>query len=463
MEFIRKKEMSLKRVFLNFLMQIVTAWILAFLLWLLLLYLSIATGFLLPANSVESMVSSWLAARDNTLPFSLEELPSGADYACFSADGSLLWSSLSDSARETAAALAASADTTGMSFDYPYAYVKEISGMQTLIVVYPIRATFSSPALRRLFPSAEPFLLLLLLALLFSGLIFSVLRYAKKLESELQVLEYTSEQIRAKNLDFEVTHTHITEFNRVLSSLLLLKTSLRHSLEQQWNSEQQKKRQLAALAHDIKTPLTVVKGNAELLLETGLTEEQQSYNTFILENAEQIQQYVTEMLEISRPASPADSTCALPALLTQVKHTADSLCAGKELHFHLDTDALPQEVALPADSLKRALFNLLDNAVTYSPSHGTITLSVWQTASGALHSSVLCFRVEDEGAGFSAEALSHATDEFYRADNSRGSREHFGLGLAITKKLVNEQGGTLQLSNRSGGGASVTLTFPLSK
>lgn len=442
-------------------MQLAASWILAFLLWLLLLYLAIATGFLLPANAVESEVAAWLSSRDDTLPFTLEELPSGTDYACFSSDGSVLWANLSDSSLKTAAAIAASADSTGNSFSYPYAYAKQISGMQTLILVYPISAAFASPALRRLFPSAEPFLFLFLLVLLLAVLIFFVLHYAKKLESELQVLTYTSEQIRAQNLDFEVAHTHIIEFNRVLSSLLLLKTTLRHSLEQQWNSEQQKKRQMAALAHDIKTPLTVVKGNAELLFETGLTDEQQNYNTFILENTEQIQQYVTKILEISRPAALADSSCTLPDLLAQVKRTAESLCAGKELHFHLAAEALPQKAALPADSVKRALLNLLDNAVSYSPPHGTVTLKVWQTYSDALASPVLCFCVEDEGCGFSTEALAHATDEFYRADSSRGSREHFGLGLAITQKLVTAQGGTLELANTPMGGAAVTLTLPL--
>ena len=76
---------------------------------------------------------------------------------------------------------------------------------------------------------------------------------------------------------------------------------------------------------------------------------------------------------------------------------------------------------------------------------------------------MLYFCVEDEGAGFSAEALTYATDEFYRADTSHGSHEHFGLGLAITRRLVAEQGGTLQLSNKPGGGACVTLSFPLIK
>lgn len=461
MELTRTKEISLKKVFLKFLLQLTSSWILTCFLWFLLLSLSIVSGFLLPANFIENEVTAWLSSRDASLPYSQQEIPSGTDYACFSADGLLLWTNLSDSDLATATSLAASSDSIEKSFSYPYAYKKQCTDTQTLILFYPIRATFSSQTLRLLFPSAEPLLLVPLLVLLLAVLAFFVLHYAKKLEAELSVLVYTSEQIRSQNLDFEVTPTHITEFNRVLSSLLLLKTSLHDSLNQQWNSEQQKKRQMSALAHDIKTPLTVVKGNAELLSETNLDDEQRSYNAFILENTEQIQQYVTEILEISRPSMTTDSSCSLSTLLEQVNRTAKSLCAGKNLHFHFICETLPQEIAVPAESLKRALFNLLDNAISYSPSRGTITLRVWQTSYNAAASSMLSFCIEDEGAGFSAEALTHATDEFYRADSSRGSREHFGLGLSITKRLATEWGGSLNLSNRPDGGACVTLSFPL--
>lgn len=454
MELTKKKEITLRKVFLKFLMQLATFWLLILVLWLALLEFALSTGFLLPSNAIESRVSDWMDAHEGVSAFSKNDLPADADYACYAADGTLLWSNLSDSARENADALIARPDFGSQFLSYPYTYIKVTSDTQTLVLSYPVRATFSSSALRHLFPSAEPFLLVGLLLSLLGSLIFCVLSYAKKLSSELSVLEYTAEQIRTKNLDFEVSRTRIVEFNHVLSSLLLLKSELHQSLKQQWNSEQQKKNQMSALAHDIKTPLTVVKGNAELLSETELTDEQQDYNTFILENTAQIQNYVTKMLEISRPAPIKESSCHLPSLLEQIKKTAESLCAGKDISFHLTTENLPQYVSLPEETVKRSLLNLLDNAITYSPAHGTVLLHIWQT-------DMLCFRIKDEGTGFSPEALMHATDEFYRSDNSRGSHEHFGLGLAITKSLVSEQGGTLELSNHPSGGACVTLKLPI--
>lgn len=454
MELTKKKEMTLRKVFLKFLMQLAAFWALILVLWLALLEIALSTGFLLPSNAIESRVSDWMDAHEGVSAFSENDLPADADYACYAADGTLLWSSLSDNAEKNADLLMTYPDLGSQYLSYPYTYVKVSSDSQTLILVYPVRAAFGSAALRRLFPSAEPFLLAGLLLTLLGSLIFCVLSYAKKLSGELSVLEYTAEQIRSQNLDFEVSRTRIAEFNHVLSSLLLLKSELHQSLEQQWSSEQQKKNQMSALAHDIKTPLTVVKGNAELLSETELTDEQQDYNTFILENTAQIQNYVTKMLEISRPAPSKESSCHLPALLEQIKKTAESLCVGKDLSFHLTTENLPQYVPLPEETVKRSLLNLLDNAITYSPAHGTVFLRVWQA-------DMLCFRITDEGTGFSPEALMHATDEFYRSDNSRGSHEHFGLGLAIVKSLVSEQCGSLELSNQPSGGACVTLKFPI--
>lgn len=456
MELTKKKEMTLRKVFLKFLIHLAAFWALISVLWLALLEFALSTGFLLPSNAIENRVADWMDAHENVSAFSENDLPVDADYICYASDGTLLWSNLSDSARANADALIARPNLGSQFLSYPYTYIKVTSDTQTLVLTYPVRAAFGSAALRRLFPSAEPFLLAGLLLSLLGSLIFCILSYAKKLSGELSVLEYTAEQIRAQNLDFEVSQTRIAEFNHVLSSLLLLKSELHQSLERQWSSEQQKKNQMSALAHDIKTPLTVVKGNAELLSETKLTDEQQDYNTFILENTEQIQNYVTKMLEISRPAPGNNSSCHLPALLEQIKKTAESLCTGKNLSFHLTTENLPQYVSLPEETIKRSLLNLLDNAITYSPAHGTVYLRVWQTY-------MLCFRITDEGAGFSPEALIHATDEFFRSDNSRGSHEHFGLGLAITKSLVNEQNGTLELSNNPSGGACVTLKFPTSQ
>ena len=494
MELIRKKEYSLKSVFLKFIVQIVLSWFLVAAIDVLLLTSLIMLGIILPANTVEQATTNWIAQFDASETVLPNTLPAGADYACFSPDGELLWTNLKEDTLEKATLLASSETETNQYISSNRTYLKVSSETQTLILSYQIRATFSSPALRRIFPSAEPFLLILLSLLFFVDLLFFILHYAKKLEKELLLLQHASDQIRARNLDFESKRTHIAEFNRVLDSLLLLKEELKISLEDQWQMQQQKKEQISALAHDIKTPLTIVKGNAQLLQESNLDEEQQEYNSFILENTEQIQTYVTRMLEVSRAGQSSGSntashtgsntashtvahtersgvaashsehsqtsglvSCNLSHLLTHIEKNAKNLCLEKNLSFMLDATDLPLSVPFPEDSLKRALMNLIDNAVQYSPVNGTMILRAGQTPASAHDSGTIYFSVSDEGCGFTNKALIHATDEFYRSDESRGNREHFGMGLAITKQIVTELGGTLSLANRDNGGAIVTI------
>lgn len=344
--------------------------------------------------------------------------------------------------------------------------VKSVKETQTLVITYKLRAVFTSTFLRRIFPSADLFLFVLLLISIFASLLFFVFHYARKIEQELVILQNVSDQICAKNLEFETRKTNITELNKVLDSLLLLKEGLRLSLKEQWQLEHQKKSQLSALAHDIKTPLTIIKGNAELLSESFLTEEQTAYNHFILENTEQIHQYVTQMLEVSKKGSMPTTcqrtlantssavTCSCAHLLRQIEKTAQNLCLEKQLRFVIKQENLPENLLLAEDSMKRILYNLLDNAVQYSPVCGCITLHTSFTAQ------ILSFSVTDEGCGFSAEALRYADTAFYRADHNRASKEHFGMGLAIAKQLLTELNGSMTLQNHPQGGAIVTITIP---
>lgn len=236
--------------------------------------------------------------------------------------------------------------------------------------------------------------------------------------------------------------------------------------------QQQKKRQLAALAHDIKTPLTIVRGNAELLAETELDAEQTSYNQFVLKNAEQIQSYVTKMIEMTKEdiadEDSADSlTVSFRQFLDDLCENTKSLGHKKDLSVSFTSETLPEYLPFPEAIIKRILNNLLDNAIYYSPSHGTVTLHTCiitheiSTPGNSSACRILQFTVSDEGCGFSAEALRLGTEEFYRDDTSRSDSSHFGMGLTIVKQLVDGMGGTLSLGNRPEGGGFVTVELPV--
>lgn len=476
-----KRMISLKTFFLKFLVQLMLSWLLVVMLFAGLLELLVLTRVMLPANAVESDIRAWLSTVDGSRPFPVGELPKGVDYACFSKDGELLAGNLSGEALETAGALAGKAESGAgaegegalEAFDTleGRSVYKAISGTEErLVLKYQITAVFSSSALRRLFPSVEPFLLVLFLLLFLADVVFFILYYARRLEKELATLQYASEQIALQNLEFESEGSRITEISRVLQSLLVLRDELKKSLREQWQLQQQKREQLSSLAHDIKTPLTIIKGNSELLAESELNVEQEEYNSYIIENTLQIQHYVTRILEISKEQSAASVTTPLTEILAYVEKSGAALGQEKQLIFRLQKEHLP-EVLLPEDAIKRILTNLLDNAVQYSPQGGTVTLTascdaadIGSTADlggSSDTASTITFTVADEGSGFTKAALLHGTEEFFREDESRSGREHFGMGLAIVDRLVKELHGSLTLSNAPEGGAVVSVRLPV--
>lgn len=450
-----KKEISLNRYFMIFLAHSVFSLVCTGILWAGILYAASLLNIIIPANTVERSVSAWRATLDGHSAIRPEDIPSGADYAFFNKDGMILQSTLDKDGLKTAGRLASSTEKDYIRRAGTDIFLRIDTDTQCLVVSYRLIARFASPVLQRIFPNAELSFLILLLFLLIADIIFISLKYARRLNRELQKLANAARRVGEQTLDFNVQRTGLLEFNRILDSLEHLKTDLQSSLTEQWAMEQQKKQQLTALAHDIKTPLTIVRGNAELLLETGLTEEQHEYAAFILEHSGQIQRYVTGMMEISKPVNISGDVCELRKLLDIMAENIESLGKRKHLSCRLLTRNLPDSLSVPREEFQRILDNLTDNAVQYSPEGGTVFLYA------ELSEEHLLFRIRDGGKGFSGEALSLAATEFYRSDQSRGSREHFGLGLSIVKQIATALGGTLTLENAPEGGALVTVCFPL--
>lgn len=465
-------------------------------LWVCLLTAAVISGLVVPANAGEHAVSDWQASLDGHTAIAPEDIPEGVGYAFFDADGTLLETDLGEDALGDAKKLVARDSRTSIWRNGSRICLRINTDTQCVVVCYRLIASFRPPLLQRIFPNAELFFFLLLLFLLIADFILISLRYARKLNRELQKLAVVADQISQQNLVFDIPRANLSEFNRIMDSLKRLKTDLQHSLKEQWSMEQQKKRRLTALAHDIKTPLAIVTGNAELLSETQQTNEQKEYTAFILDHARQIHRYVTAMLELSGTDAPSDSAletpdgvlcgphshtavndgayklhprsamddrscispvCPIKELLSASARNIEMLRKSKCLSCSLEMQDLPDALPLPEDKLRRILSNLIDNAVEYSPENGTVFLCAY------IADNTLYLSVQDEGEGFSGEALSLAADEFYRGDPARSSREHFGLGLSIVNRIAGELNGTLRFENAPAKGALVTVSLPVSR
>jgi len=211
------------------------------------------------------------------------------------------------------------------------------------------------------------------------------------------------------------------------------------------------------VSHELKTPLTVIRGEIELTLRKVRKPEvyQQSMQTILYE-AQQIQKIVEELLLLTRYSSEniahSFQTCDLDAILLEtIEHFTPQLQA-KNLHLYL---AKIEQIRCQANpTLIGTIFsNLLENAIKYSIKGKKISISLYRDS--GIH-----FVIEDEGIGIPEDQIANVTDRFYRADSSRNKKiKGFGLGLAIVKNSLDLHQGSLKIESVEGVGTIVHVTL----
>lgn len=289
-------------------------------------------------------------------------------------------------------------------------------------------------------------------------LIISVV-FAKNLKKQLIPLMKATQSIKEQDLDFEVESSGIKEFNDVLSSISDMKEELKESLKKQWDLEQTKEEQISSLAHDIKTPLTIIKGNTELLQDTPLNNEQHEYIGFIEKNSNQIEKYVKLLIDMSK--GQIDCFGKLEKISTKefaydIYNQLIALAAPKQLKVDFEEKDLPQNIVINKEGMHRAIINIVSNAVDYSPSNSILYLHVKGK------NDCVEFCIIDSGKGFSCEDSKFATKQFYMGDSSRTSKTHWGMGLYIADSIVKQHNGILTVENSpQTGGGQVTIKIPV--
>jgi two-component system phosphate regulon sensor histidine kinase PhoR len=226
---------------------------------------------------------------------------------------------------------------------------------------------------------------------------------------------------------------------------------------------------VANVSHEIRTPLTVMSGFIETLQSLNLNkDEQDKYLDMMSVQASRMQDLVNDLLILSQLEGSTlpsiNEPVSLLCLMSSIESEARSLSVAQL--FENEAPQMmcfetPEGVQLSGANkeLHSAVSNLVNNAVRYTPSGGTITSS-WIL----LPDQRIQFSVADTGPGIASEHLPRLTERFYRVDRSR-SRESggTGLGLAIVKHVMQRHGGELKIESELGKGSKFTLIFPASR
>ena len=450
-----KKPSSLKTAFWHFLLMLLGGLLGAVAIPLVLMNISTALGFTTYGDYAELQSNALAPILAAAPDISDVQIPMGIEYVLLDKKYQIIETTLDEDELEQAMRYV----TTGVidqNLQKRYLFITREN--EYVVLQYDIGAQYTNAWLNVYLPSPDVLLIVLITAGGIFVCLFLTTRFAKKLRLQLDPLYEATSEVAKQNLDFEVGHSSIKEFEDVLISFTHMKESLQASLEQQWEAEHMQKEQIAALAHDLKTPLTVVQGNADLIRETMLDEEQRLYAEYISSSCEQMQLYIRTMIDISRAAAGYQlhmESIDVPAYVEQLRGQIDALCQTKKIGLQMKLEHLPAVLSADKMLLERAIMNVVNNALDHSPQSSSIDISITGDQGN------LQISVTDTGSGFSREGLLYAAEQFYMADHSRSSNMHFGMGLFITKSIVQQHGGQLILSNcAKTGGAQVTISIP---
>ena len=223
------------------------------------------------------------------------------------------------------------------------------------------------------------------------------------------------------------------------------------------------RRFIADASHELRLPLTILKGEIEVALRHPRKREE--YVQILrqqLDTIERMQRIVNDLLTLARADAGQLELVQEPVDLSLLLHEVGQqhLILFANHHITLDID-VPDGLEVMGDAahLERVLMNLLNNAYKYSPDHSTVTLSA--RVEGQKWAVI---RIRDQGPGIPLEKQKYLFDRFYRADDARCRKEGegAGLGLSICKRIVEAHGGTMAVESRPGEGATFIVRLPLS-
>jgi two-component system, OmpR family, sensor kinase len=237
-----------------------------------------------------------------------------------------------------------------------------------------------------------------------------------------------------------------TTFNSMLSRLQDAYRRVSESLKMQRNF-------VADVSHELRTPLTTVRGNLELLRHQPPlpAEEQADILTDVVEESDRLIRLVNELLVLAR-ADTGSSLGSTPVNLREVIEDSVRQVRWLEPGREIIETLVDFSVLGDRDAIKQILLAILDNALKYSS--GPIKITVEKLETEAV------IGIHDQGLGIPPEVLEHVFDRFYRGDAAQG-KPGFGLGLPITRALVEGQGGKISIESDPGKGSIIWVYLPL--
>ncbi len=419
--------------------------------WLILFNILVNMGVVMSAYTAARSLKETEQRLQEQETFDPKEIPHFYEWALVE-DGRFIQTSMDEKQMEYARrALAGDSFPHGWPYSQYFHSVPLADG-RFVLLEYDYSVCYADPKLQAVLPDFQTVYIGLLAVLLLGLTALCTRHFTKILRRDAEAVTDACEMVRNHQLERPLQgQARVKELQAALAVIDTLRQELAHSLKEQWTAEERKREALAALAHDLKTPLTVISGNAQLLAEDDLPEQQKEMAEAILRSADHAEHYVHRLREVTAEGvlTHGREKLSVRELLAICAGQGRDMAAGKGQELILaapSADLSGEVVEVERSEVLRAVENLLSNAVRFTPAGGTVELGV------ELRPGQAGFWVQDGGPGFSPEALVKAGRTFYTEDGSRPADGHMGMGLYFAARVAREHGGELTIENTEKGG-----------
>ena len=281
--------------------------------------------------------------------------------------------------------------------------------------------------------------------------------YNTKLKKPLALLKIGAAKISDNDLGFTITYDTKDEMGDLCTAFEKMRKELLSNNSSMWRMMEERKRLNAAFSHDLRTPITVLKGYTDLLanyIPTGKISQENLLSTvdFMSDNVVRLEKYVDVMNNIQKledmdiyPVQVGTSN-----FINKLESSLRILSEEQGKSFMLNNYITDSTLSFDEKVIFRVVENVVSNAFRYAQKTVSILCNIAQE--------LLVFEITDDGKGFSPEDLRLATEPFYK-DKRVMDSDHLGLGLNICKILCQKHGGSISLANIKDSGAKVTATF----
>lgn len=301
---------------------------------------------------------------------------------------------------------------------------------------------------------------LVLPLIFFIGLLLlaDIIFYKVKLKTPIEILNKGAMEISNNNLDFCLEYNNNDELGNLCNAFEKMRSELNKNNIKMWTMINDRKQLNAAFSHDLRNPLTVLKGYSNYLtkyIPTGKLSDEKILSTTQLmsEHINRIEYYVENMSNAQRLEDlvVSKSMSNINKFIENLDENISIIAKQEGKSFTLKSQINNINLFFDENIILRVVENIISNAFRYARNNISILIYLEQE--------LLTFVIEDDGIGFSKESLKLALRPFYRDKTLNDSNAHFGMGLYISKILCEKHGGSISIENNSTNSAKITAKF----